>query len=393
MQNKIVKDNDHVISKVEDVLTTALDSNDNFNRGFDGEQIVKINSCIPERDDYAFTPSEILFWVERVSYYDELENYKNEEVENRHKELISTLFNSGQDTVFESLIDSIKRQRIAPFVGAGVSKTYSYPLWGEALDKIYEELKDLGIEEYEELIKSNSYLDAAQALYEKDTQQFNYFIKKRFEISEAIKKDICKDGIPKLISQITNGAVITTNYDKILEFVFEAERKPFQGFMHGVQQKNQFVTKLIKGDRCILKLHGDVEYEDTYIFCKEQYDDAYHDEENRIDFKKPLPKTLRQIFISHSLLFLGCSLEQDRTLDLFKFIKEEGQFEIPEHFALLENKFPENRAWKRDTENRLLSINIRPIWYPKGQYGKPSEMLGLALDVVNKKVEFKRPRK
>ncbi|MCT4648468.1 MAG: SIR2 family protein [Carboxylicivirga sp.] len=393
MQNKIVKNNEHVISRVEDVLTTALNSNEEFNNDFDGEQLIQIDSKIPERGSYSFAPSEILFWVERVSYWDELENYKNEEIESNHKELISFLFESNQDTVFEGLIDSIKRQRITPFVGAGISKSYSYPLWGEALDSIYEELKDMGIDEYNQLIKTSSYLEAAQALFDKDPQQFNYFIKKRFEITEATKKEICKPGIPQLLTKITNGAVITTNYDKILEVVFEAENKPFQGFMHGVQQKNQFVSKLIKGDRCILKLHGDVEYEDTYIFCKQQYDDAYNIDERTIDFKKPLPKTLRQIFISNSLLFLGCSLEQDRTLELFKFIKEEGQFEIPEHFALLENKNPDNRAWKRETENRLLPINIRPIWYPKGKFNMPTEMLGLALDVVNGKVEFKKPQK
>ncbi|MCX6307347.1 MAG: SIR2 family protein, partial [Bacteroidia bacterium] len=129
----------------------------------------------------------------------------------------------------------------------------------------------------------------------------------------------------------------------------------------------------------------------TYIFCKEQYDSAYcEDESGKFDFKKPLPKTLRQIFISHSLLFLGCSLEQDKTLDLFKSIKDEEQFEIPEHYAIMENIEPENARLKRETENRLLKLNIRPIWYNKGDYLKIQEMLSLAIDVVEKKVEFKK---
>ena len=36
------------------------------------------------------------------------------------------------------------------------------------------------------------------------------------------------------------------------------------------------------------------------------------------DFHKPLPKALRAVvFVSQSLLFLGCSLEQDWTMELF----------------------------------------------------------------------------
>jgi len=390
MPNKIVKDNDHVINKVENVLSTAYESNDNFNNFFDGDQLIKFNSCIPERDKYKFKASEILFWVDRNAYYDEFENIQNEEILQKHKELIGWLYDTRQNTTFEGLIDSIRRKRIAPFLGAGISKPYSYPLWGEALEEILDELKDLDVEDSIELLQSYSYLEAAQILYEKDPQQFNYYIKKKFVLTEETKKKIISSGVPKLLPKITSGAVITTNYDKIIETVFEVGNKSFQGFMHGVQQKNQFVTKLIKGDRCILKLHGDVEFEDTYIFCEAQYNQGYNlNGSTDFDFTKPLPKTLRQIYISHSLLFLGCSLEQDRTLDLFKQIKEEGQFEIPEHYAIMENKEPENRSWKRETENRLLNLNIRPIWYDKEKHKRIEEMLSLAIDVVDRKVEFK----
>lgn len=391
MQNKIVKDNEHVIGKVEDVLKTAYDGNDSFNKLFDGEQEIEINSRIPERDPYTFTPSEILFWVERVSYYDEHENFENEEIQQKHKGIIGWLYDTDQNTVFEGLIDAIRRKRIAPFVGAGISKAYNYPLWVEALEQIKANLQDLDMTEVNNFLESRSYLNAAQQLYINDPQQFNYYIKKKFELTEEKKKEIIKDGVPKLLTKISTGAIITTNYDKIIETVFEIERKSFHDFMHGVQQKNQFVKKLIKGDRCILKLHGDVEYEDTYIFCKDQYDDAYYEVgSDKFDFKKPLPKTLRQIFISHSLLFLGCSLEQDKTLDLFKSIKDDQQFEIPDHYAIMENIEPENARLKRETENRLLKLNIRPIWYNKGDYLKIQEMLSLAIDVVDKKVEFKK---
>ena len=83
----------------------------------------------------------------------------------------------------------------------------------------------------------------------------------------------------------------------------------------------------------MLKLHGDASQPDTYVFTEEQYRQGYG--EGEIDFRLQLPKALRQVYVSHLLLFLGCSLAQDKIMDLFKQVKDEGQFVIPEHFALL----------------------------------------------------------
>ncbi len=150
--------------------------------------------------------------------------------------------------------------------------------------------------------------------------------------------------------------------------------------MHGIQNKNKFVTDLIKGDRCILKLHGSVGEEESYIFTQSQYNSSYG---NPINFELPLPKTLRQIYISHSLLFLGCSLEQDRTLELFQTIKNEGHFEIPQHFAILSQ--PSDPTRKREKENYLREINIKTLWYPTDEHENVGKILNLAVDLSNNK--------
>ncbi|MEI6150502.1 MAG: SIR2 family protein, partial [bacterium] len=105
-----------------------------------------------------------------------------------------------------------------------------------------------------------------------------------------------------------------------------------------------------------------------------QYTEAYGSPD--FDFTKPLPKALRQIFVSHSLLFLGCSLEQDRTLTLFQKVCNDKQFEIPDHFAIL--PAPPDTANKSAKEGRLLNLRIRPIWYPVGKH----EFVGLYLSLV-----------
>ncbi len=390
MENKIVKDNEPAIKKIEEILQSGLNSNEKFNEVFDSELTIEINSLIAERESYKYTPSEVLFWVDRNAYYDELENYENGEAQEMHNETIEHLFSTDQDSVFEELKDVISRKRVAPFVGAGISKSFDFPLWDEALKSINDSLGK--VEGVEELIAKYDYLAAAEILYLRNTTIFNNYIRRKFPIGQEKRSDLVKWGVPRLLPKMISGCVITTNYDKILEEIFEADGKPFQGFMRGVNQ-DKFVSKLIKNDRCILKLHGDYEYEDSYIFSQSQYTKAYcKDASDFLDFTKPLPKTLRQIYISHSLLFLGCSLEQDKTLDLFKSVKDQNQFDIPEHFAILENKMPGDPQWKIDTESRLLGLNIRPIWYPKGEHKMIEQMISLALDIIDKKVNFKRKR-
>jgi hypothetical protein len=130
------------------------------------------------------------------------------------------------------------------------------------------------------------------------------------------------------------------------------------------------------------------------VFTQAQYEAAYGDAGGApFAFQNQLPRALRQIFISHSLLFLGCSLEQDKTLDLFKSVVDEGAFEIPDHFALLnEPATPPERARK---EARLLQLKIRPLWYAtsQGADGTPDhclleQILKLAIAVANRQVVF-----
>ncbi|WP_281988961.1 hypothetical protein [Aquimarina aggregata] len=196
MENKIVKDNDKTITKIEEVLQSGLDSNEKFNEALDGEQLIEINSLIPARDAYNYRPSEVLFWVDRNTYYDELENFQSGEAQERHNELIEYLFSTEQDSVFEELKDAIERKRVAPFIGAGISKAFDFPLWMEALSNINDSLGK--IEGVEELISNYKFLDAAELLYQNNSTLFNNYIRKKFPLGLEKKNDLPKWGVPRL---------------------------------------------------------------------------------------------------------------------------------------------------------------------------------------------------
>ena len=179
-------------------------------------------------------------------------------------------------------------------------------------------------------IAAFEYLEAAQLLWDADEIQFKNFVKGRFAKAQIPPGGI-KGPIVSL-GKLGRGCVITTNFDSVIEEVLGPG--VLEAYMHGTQRGNKFVPHLIKGDRCILKLHGDSEDYDTYVFTLKQYNDSYG---APIDFDRPLPRALRQIFVSHSLLFLGCSLE-DKTLELFKQVLDSKQFDIPEHFAISQSR-------------------------------------------------------
>lgn len=345
-----------IIERVEQLLQAAYKERPEFNEALNGSDPVEIKSLIPGQDPHQLVASEILFWTDRKAYTDELEFWKPRRAVELHQDAIKYLRDNDQEAVFHDLVTAIKKNRVAPFIGAGMSQACEFPLWGSALDMLSKKITGVDPKVFQSSMAARDYLKAAKLLWDSDSTRVKNFIRTKFA-QQTIKGGEVRGPI-KLLPRISHGCLITTNFDSVIELV--VGKGSLEGYMHGMQQGNKFVPKLIKGDRCILKLHGDAEDHDTYVFTEDQYAQAYGSPE--FDFTKPLPRALRQIFVSHSLLFLGCSLEQDRTLELFQKVCNDRQFEIPDHYAII--PLPVDPTEKNNKEGRLLNLRIRPIWYP-----------------------------
>lgn len=384
------------VQKFKEAVKEELDKeNANFHAEINGEEPLKIigwGAVLEDKCEYHIELSDILFWHDPTAYFEELERWKDFKITDQHENIRSILEESDQTNVFVNFANALKRKRVAPFIGAGLSAPCKYPLWGEAIRRITSKLEGVSVSderaarpplpaipEIKEALKNSEYPLAAQLLYDNHNCQLENFIRNTFDGATTCEMQ----GALLLIPQLTDGCIITTNFDALIEKVFQNENRPIEGYMYGTQTQNQFAAKLVQGERCILKLHGNYNSADTYIFSQAQYSSAYG--ENELDYTKPLAKVLRQIFISHSLLFLGCSLEQDRTLALFIDVVNSRSFDIPEHFAFLPE--PEEHAIKIEKENLLSSAKIRPIWYQvtidedgKQNHSQLEDMLKLAID-------------
>lgn len=386
------------IPVLREAIKTALNDNEAFHTALNGDAPIKAKGLAPDFNIYEFELSEALFWRDPEAYIDELERWQDAHLTDLHQPMIAHLRKTDQVPVFLDLVSAIHRKRVAPFVGAGLSQPYGYPLWGQAINILITKLEaeidsasgtpEPGFEYLSEvklLVSNWNYVDAAQLLYDNAKTQVDNFIRTKFSLAAATDTAYAH-GAVRLLPDISDGCIITTNYDGLIEQIYIKREKPIEGYMHGTQRGNRFVTNLIAGDRCILKLHGDAPDHETYIFSKQQYDDAYG--ASATDYSKPLPKALRQIFVSHSLLFLGCSLEQDRTLTLLKEVVDNADFEVPDHFALVPNCA--TPAAQRVKEDHLLKLKIRPIWYemPHHDHSAVEALLSLAIDCVQRRIKL-----
>ncbi len=386
-------DSHYVIEKVEQYLQNKLDENRGFNDEVNSSALVeiakegpkvKVTSLTDPETHFSYDVSDILFWIERETYFDEFSKWNGAKLTDKHESTIDYLRKTNQLPLFQDLIAAIQRQRIAPFIGAGASYPAGYPIWRDALESLAKQLGDNVFAEIKDALDEYRYLYVAEHLYKKNEPFFNNYIQTDFRLKPRYEEDDpIFPPVIEVLPMLAKGCIVTTNFDRLIEKKFEqVNSRPLAGYMYGKQAENGFVSQLLKGENCLMKLHGDLEQSQSYVFTESQYNEAYGTEE--IDFSKQLPRSLRQIYISYSLLFIGCSLEQDRTLDLFQSVKAQGHFEIPSHFALLPESEGEDKATKM---GRLLDMNIRPIWYESKDkdHSMLEKLLLLAIDVAEKK--------
>ena len=366
-----------MIAEAVRMISEEYESNEGFNEYFDGEEPLKIKSPREEVDAYQYERSKVLFWVDREAYDDERTAWDNKSLQEQHQDAMTLVRTNGHLAPLRELIEAVARQRIVPFVGAGLSKPMGMPLWGEAMRTVHNRICNPIDTEISDHIDQGRYLEAAQALADRSAILLNNFIRTTYRVQSLL-------GAVQLLPKIAHGCIVTTNFDDAIEAIFRREGISFDGYMHGTQHHN-FFSRLVRGHRCLLKLHGDADDAQTYILTKNQYVDAYR---NPLDFHQPLPKALRQIFISNSLLFLGCSLDQDWSLELFKKVKDQSEYEIPNHYALLTE--PDSIHLKQEKEMLLLGLNVQPIWYPASQHEYIEKLLRLVIDVADKRMTLER---
>ena len=244
---------------------------------------------------------------------------------------------------------------LLPFVGAGLSIPMGFPSWGRFLEDLAAECGQQ--HEVETLLRSGSYAEAAEAVeYALGYAIFNKRVSHTF--GERRSNDCELRGPILAVPDLASGAVITTNFDRVLERAFSQAGAPFGNVVRGAQVDS--IRRAIADNLpYLVKIHGDAEERTGRVLTKTEYDAHYGP-----TGPNGLRAQLSRIFQGRTLLFLGCSLAQDRTLDVLLDVLQ--QVSGIEHYAIVERPAVDNDLFEK--QRRLGDRGILPIWYPTGQH-------------------------
>lgn len=279
-------------------------------------------------------------------------------------------FNEPYNQLYiDSLIKDIQSNKIVPYIGAGMSILFKdiYPSWAEFLNKTFEKFGDIERNEFNELsyedkatYLSNEIGKGTFATYLKDVFAKEHLNKYRSEISDK--------AIFLLPTIFDKGLIMTTNYDKVIESVYSLHNEFIPPSHPG---HFEALNGAIREDNLLLyKIHGDIDEPiDSIILTKNQYDIAYENPQ--------LIETLKQIYISKSILFLGCSLEKDRPIELLCEVSKSGM----NNYAIISCDSENKKIRRLELDNEYYT---KAIIYPSGKH----ECVKIILDYISKIVNM-----
>ena len=250
---------------------------------------------------------------------------------------------------------------IIPFVGAGLSVPWRLPAWTPFL---IEAGRSAGVEPTVRAeLEAGRYEEAAETIARAmPPGAFDQLISDTFsdERTTAPQGRVAMDLIP----EVARGPVVTTNFDHILERVFRDAGRPFDLELWGA--KVSIATDALAEDyRLLLKMHGDADVGVDRVLTCSEYARHYGGLNSAgLDRGRPLPRLLGRLFASRPVLFLGCSLRNDRYLDVLGGLKARGRRH--EHFAVAER--PREEAEYRRRLRFYRDLHITPVWYPAGRH-------------------------
>ncbi|BDV35766.1 SIR2 family protein [Methylocystis iwaonis] len=263
---------------------------------------------------------------------------------------------------FRALTQRFRNGAVLPFVGAGMSLASGFKPWGTFLLSLLVDLPHLK-SDIERLLREGLYEEAAERIQNELRGAFNE------EIHSHLGSH-CRNvaGPVQLMPVLFEQEVITTNFDYVLTHVYRNAGKAFPIEYSGSRLADAR-SRIANNPHCLLRLHGEADSSDGRVLTRTEYEAAYNG-------RTTLTAILNVLLGSRSLLFMGCSLQADRTINALREIRSNAPDTPVRHYAFLpcppEAERPERRAFLADAE-------IHPIYYPPDDHDQSIEDLLISL--------------
>jgi len=301
-----------------------------------------------------------------TAYKTEFEAWFDDWMRERKERRDAILVLFGNSKRYADLSSALRRGQLIPFVGSGMSVPTELPTWSKLLRSI-RSFTRVPERRLEALLKKYRFEEAADLLAsDTNSRLFNERIEHELRIDEVERIR----GAVRLLPAIFTGTVITTNLDNILELLYEDCELDFTSVLAGTSVGELRKIKVSNG-RYLLKLHGHCADPKGRVLLTSEYDASY-------TAGSPVREELSLIYQMHNLLFLGCSLGVDRTVELIAEVagRDAG---MPKHYAFL--SCPSDTRERVIRENELTLRGIYPIWYDGDHDDSISALLAGLLEV------------
>lgn len=269
---------------------------------------------------------------------------------------------------FKDVCVAFKNGRLIPLVGSGMSAASGLKTWSDFLRSICHQ-STMNKADLENLLSRSCFEEAVEYLSKTMPDKlFDEQIEHELRIDNPnnIKGPI--SFLPKLFEK----DIMTTNLDDLLEVLYATNNCRFDNVLSGTEVGDYRRVKGMAG-RVLLKFHGDCRRRNGRVLSKSEYEQAYGDE-------SPVKEELSLIYLTNSLLCLGCSLGPDRTVTLIEEVVKSKRT-IPRHYAFLQ--LPERENVLREREHFLTERGIFPIWYPNDNHDENIMALFLGMHEFN----------
>jgi hypothetical protein len=264
------------------------------------------------------------------------------------------LVRSNEETLYHLERQGRSGPGLVPFLGAGVSTAFGLKDWRTLLSTAAPPHLSRRVEA---LLDENDYEGAAETLLkELQPDGFQNMVAQSAGDGNLKTFDFCQ-GMVAILPLLASGPVVTTNFDRILEYAFEANQAPFESVVSG-PRPDLIVDALHGNRRVLIKLHGDWQDRVGRTFAESDYAANYGQSQPERK-RELLASAARLIFSSRSVLFIGASLSLDRTVEVLKQVH--ADYAGIRHFSITSLP-PKARDFHRK-ERHFRDLGVLPLWY------------------------------
>jgi hypothetical protein len=295
-----------------------------------------------------FSPSDVLR-TDRIAYQAEFRSWVYDTwLEGNRSRLETILKYNNNRQRFNDLLGPFQSSSLVPIVGSGMSADSKLPTWKDFLEQLRCRtsmtqallLDLLGKGKYEEAVEQIAGLLGKN--------QFDELIEHGLRIEDRAQVA----GPVRLLPQLFTKLAVTTNLDDVLEYVYDSASLPFAHKLYG-SEIERYRQLHARGERCLLKIHGDCRSSRGRVLSVEEYEQAY-------GYGATPRDALLRVYSNYALLWLGSSLNTDRTMQVAIELATVDN-KLPKHFAFMQRPWSDDQH--RDRERFLTDRGIYPVWY------------------------------